>query len=165
MARMPPTLRTGISLVFAALLFGAGCGQEIGDACSLSTDCSPQGDRHCDLSSPGGYCTVIGCAYDTCPDDSVCIRFFSSAAVNRPCTDDTGCSPDELCTLGGQCVPRSSELRFCMKTCSSNGDCRSKYECRDEELMKLHGGEPVAKPGETLSGNLGAFCAPAPLEE
>jgi hypothetical protein len=162
---MPPTLRTGIPLVFAALLLAAGCGNSIGDSCALSTDCSPQGDRQCDLSSPGGYCTVIGCAYDTCPEDSICVRFFSSAAVNRTCDSDSDCSPDELCTLGKTCVPRSSEIRYCMKTCGNNGDCRDKYECRNEELMRQHGGEPVAKPGEALPDNLTSFCAPAPPAE
>ena len=73
-----------------------------------------------------------------------------------------GCNADELCTLAGSCVPRNAEFRYCMKTCGGNDDCRDQYECRNEELMKLHGGEPVPKPGEAADENLQSFCAAAP---
>lgn len=167
---MRHTLAITAAFVTIAL---AGCGNEIGDSCSLSIDCSSQGDRFCDISSPGGYCTVIGCDYNNCPDDSVCIRFFSLAQTNITCTwttEDNGeedstndCTADELCALSGNCMPRSAEARFCMRTCEDAGDCRAQYECRDEELMRLNGGEPVSKPGKAPSSNLGAFCAPERL--
>jgi hypothetical protein len=138
-----------------------GCGNEIGDACSISPDCSPNGDRTCDTSSTNGYCTIIGCNFDTCPEEAVCVRFFSVGDTGVECANNDECSADELCTLGGFCVPRSAEVRFCMRKCGGNDDCRDAYECRDEELMKLHGGEPVAPPGETPD-NLESFCAEAP---
>lgn len=157
---------------FALLLgvVGAGCGDEIGDECSISADCSAQGNRICDISSPGGYCTIIGCDYNTCPEESVCVRFFSVTDSNRMCdprdedigTDD--CTADEICTLTGTCVPRNAELRYCMRTCGGNGDCRDGYECRDEELMRENGGEPVPPPGEALGDDLTSFCASAPFE-
>jgi hypothetical protein len=156
------SLRLAITLSF--LLGLAGCGHEIGDSCALHSECSPSGDRICDTSSPGGYCTVFGCDNDTCPDDSICIRFFSVATTNLLCENNDECGDDELCTLAGTCVPRSAELRYCMKTCSDHDDCRTKYECRDEELMQEHGGEPIPEPGETLGDNLPSFCAPAPTE-
>ncbi len=147
------------------LLATAACGDEIGDECSLSSDCSTQGDRICDITSPGGYCTVLGCDFDTCPEESVCVRFYSVADTDSTCdprAQTSGCTADELCTLGGTCVPRTAEIRFCMRTCGSNGDCRDNYECRDEELMREHGGEPVPPPGEAVSDDPQPFCAAAP---
>lgn len=150
------------------LLLGAACGKEIGDPCVISSDCSPNGDRQCDLSSKGGYCTVQGCDYDTCPEEAACIRFFTGSFTNRPCdpaTEDRStdaCTFDELCSLVGNCVPRSSEVRFCMKTCDSDGDCRDGYECRDLAKMKEHGGQPVLAPGTAIDDSSPKFCAPAP---
>ncbi len=158
-------------LLLTALLLASACGEEIGDECSLSADCSPQGDRFCDISSPGGYCTVIGCDFDSCPEEAVCVRFFSVSDSDRTCDpyseDQSGCedncTADELCTLSETCVPRTAEIRYCMKKCESNGDCRDGYECRDEPRMRDHGGEPVQPAGEALGTDLQPFCAAAPL--
>jgi len=156
--------------LLASLSLAAACGHEIGDECSARIDCNDgTGDEICDLTSPGGYCTIQGCDWNTCPDGSVCVRFYATSFSNRPCnlatedltTDD--CSLDEACSLEGQCVPQTSEVRYCMKTCDSNDDCRDRYECRDEALMIMHGGEPVPKTGERLGDNLQKFCAAAPL--
>ena len=158
-----------------ALVLGAGCGSEIGDACVGNLDCDPSRStgRVCDLASTGGYCTVIGCDHDSCPDGSVCIRFFVASFANTSCTFATedlvggtnDCGTDEVCSFKGQCVPATSAVRYCMKTCESRGDCRDEYECRNEELMRAHGGEPVPPPGERLtSGDLPAFCAEAPAQ-
>jgi hypothetical protein len=166
------TVRAFMRLAFLGLALviplAAGCGKEIGDECTFDSDCSPDGDRTCDISSTDGYCTVLGCDHDSCPDDSVCVRFFVASFENRPCdqvtedvsTDD--CTPDEVCTLRNQCVPSTAEIRFCMASCGDSGDCRDGYECRNEELMRQHGGEPVPPPGERVAGNLANFCAEAP---
>ncbi len=154
-----------LSILFITLIASA-CGTEIGDECSSSTDCSPSGDLICDLpsNSPGGYCTVLGCDYDSCPEGGVCVRFFSVGSTNVPCEETADCSSSELCTMGGFCVPAVAETRYCMKTCEGEGDCRDKYECRDRELMLAHGGEIVSAPGESSTQR---FCAvdPAALEE
>ena len=168
-------------LLFIAplLLCAAACKNSIGDSCSVGTDCSSRGDRTCDPDpiSPGGYCTIRGCDHDTCPGEAVCVRFFSVGATNRPCDPDavdlgtSDCSPDELCTMtalsvsatGGVCVPRTAEDRFCMRKCNDSGDCRVGYECRDEELMREHGGEPVPAPDRDPSEALQGFCAAAPV--
>ena len=162
------TLRS-ICILGAAVAL-AGCGDKIGDACQVSSECSSQGDRLCDTTSPDGYCTIVGCDFDTCPEESVCVRFFGVANSNRPCdpqsedvsTDD--CTPDELCSLSETCVPRTAETRFCMLRCESQDDCRDKYECRTLELMREHGGEPVPEPGEAVSPDPQPFCAAAPAE-
>jgi hypothetical protein len=169
-----------LSLVAVLAVFGA-CGKEIGDGCIISTDCSPNGDRVCDPSSFGGYCTIQGCDVSTCPGESACIRFFTGSFSNKECDHDPEhpaddskpprvCSLDELCALNDHCVARSSEVRFCMRKCGSSSDCRDDaydsgaraYECRDLDQMKLHGGEPVLDPGEVVDDRAPKFCAAAP---
>jgi hypothetical protein len=153
-------------LVLFALLVAAGCGQQIGDSCIVSTDCAIDGTRSCDITMRDGYCTILGCDYDTCPGESACVRFFTGGFTNRPCGPNApegspGCSLDELCSLEGECVPRSAEQRFCMKKCDQTSDCRDGYECRDLTLMETHGGEPVLSPTDILA-NAPHFCAMAP---
>lgn len=150
------------------VVLAAACGNEIGDECIISSDCSPNGDRQCDQSSKEGYCTIQGCDFNTCPEEAACIRFFTGSFANRSCdpaAEDGGrsaCTFDELCSLAGECVPRSSEVRYCMRTCESDGDCRDGYECRTLELMKAHGGEPVLEPGTPIDDNAPKFCATKP---
>ncbi|HET7501284.1 MAG TPA: hypothetical protein VFK02_09790 [Kofleriaceae bacterium] len=178
--RVVVSLVIGVGL--AGLLGAAGCGKEIGDACSFSSDCSPNGDRVCIDQTPAGgdgYCTVAGCDFSTCPGESVCVQFFTGNFANKPCdpdqdpparpdptiecTPDTNCcSFDEVCALAGYCVPTSSEIRFCMRSCSSDGDCRDGYECRDLDKMIEHGGQPVLEPGAKLDENVPRFCAKTP---
>jgi hypothetical protein len=164
-----------VSLVLVGVLGGAlgACGKEIGDSCQTAADCDPNGTRECDPdpSSPGGYCTIFGCDYSTCPDSSACIRFFTGSFETPPglsCNADdpakrVTCTLDELCSIVGKCVPRSSEIRYCMRTCGSNGDCRDGYECRDFDKMIAHGGEPVLAPGVPVdAAHAPKFCARTP---
>lgn len=153
----------GLALIACLALVG-GCGKEIGDSCVVASDCDPNGTRICDATSdPEGYCTVMGCDYNTCPEEAACIRFFSGSFANKPCDEGAGCSLDELCDLNNRCVPRTAESRFCMRTCESNDDCRDGYECRDLELMRAHGGEPVLAPGVPVDESAPKFCALAPV--
>lgn len=155
-------------VLVACLSAAAGCGKEIGDPCIVSSDCSLNGDRTCDTTSKSGYCTVIGCDYNTCPVEATCVRFFTGGYTNKPCDPTTdgatthACSIDELCSIDGQCVPRAAESRYCMRTCSTDGDCRDGYECRTLELMKSHGGEPVLAPGLIVDDKAPRFCALKP---
>jgi hypothetical protein len=141
----------------------AGCGKEIGDACIVSSDCSTDGSRICDTAQKEGYCTIQGCDFDTCPDEATCVRFFTGSFANEPCMDATQCTLDELCTLPGFCAPRSAEVRYCMRKCDSDSDCRDGYECRDYNRMIDHGGEPVLSPGvEPGPNHAPKFCALKP---
>jgi len=164
---MRALMRTPLLLASLLLLCGGpGCGKEIGDSCVLPSDCSPNGDRQCDNTSKDGYCTIQGCDFDTCPDEAVCVRFFTGGFEKRTCdhlTEDLGtdmCSLDELCSVADICVPRSAEIRFCMRKCGSDGDCRDGYECRDLDDMRAHGGEPVLEPGLRVDADAQKFCAP-----
>lgn len=100
----PPRLmmrRISTLLVAIALLFG--CSREIGDSCETSVDCDVQNKRICDLTQPGGYCTLRGCEKGTCPEEAVCVLF-------RP-------EPERLAAS------------WCMYACDDNDDCRDNYSC------------------------------------
>ena len=106
-----PRLRT--TFLAATLLFGlVGCKPSVGDSCNLSTDCSVTGDRLCDTSMPGGYCTIFDCNPDACPDTSACVEFHP-----------------------GQ--PRFAR-RFCLATCGSPSDCRPGYVCVEPAKRDAH---------------------------
>lgn len=164
MGSRPVSLALFAALVAALAVLSGACGKEIGDPCTLNGDCSPNGDRICDPdpASPNGYCTILGCDSSTCPDEAVCVRFFTGNFTNKQCTGAQDCSLDELCSVTGNCVARSSEIRYCMRTCGSDGDCRDGYECRDLTRMMEHGGEPVLKPGTAVDEHAPKFCAVAP---
>jgi hypothetical protein len=166
---MRPPMRLLIVLALVAIT-GIGCGKEIGDACIVATDCDPSGVRMCDPppGSKEGYCTIQGCDYNTCPEEATCVRFFTGEIENTTCVFETegketfDCSLDELCDLNDHCVPRASEVRYCMRKCDNNGDCRDGYECRTLELMMAHGGEPVLAPGVPVDNSAPKFCAAKP---
>ena len=170
---MRPLVRTYVYCAVALLL--AGCGKEIGDACQLNTDCDPSGARFCDISAsdPNGYCTIMGCDYNTCPSEAECVEFFMGTFANEPCDPATEgllgsggthvCNLDEICDLSGFCAAKASEVRYCMRTCQSNGDCRGQgYECRTFDLMKAHGGQVVLPPGQVDGPSTPGFCVVAP---
>lgn len=95
--------------------FAQGCTPKIGDDCTVSTNCSVSGDRLCDITQPGGYCTVFNCEPGTCPKDSDCVNFGTSLSVSGACTPSQGVSP--------------YERSFCMAECESDSDCRPDYAC------------------------------------
>ena len=105
-------------LVTIALLFSLalGCEDEIGDGCTIDADCSPNMDRNCDRSQPGGYCLIIGCGADECPNEAVCVEFTT------PCPLDM---EEENCQL----IEPNRGRTYCLKHCKKNSDCRKKYDC------------------------------------
>lgn len=164
------SLRALIVVAIAA----TGCGSQIGDSCTEAIDCATDGTRECDVASLSGYCTIEGCDYNTCPSEATCVRFFIGGFTNEPCNPQTedvpggtdDCTIDELCALDGFCAPRSAEVRYCMKTCSDDGNCRDGYECRNYPLQVAHGGEVVVAPGMPLDETNGpSFCAQAPTSD
>ncbi len=103
-------------LAAAFLLIASGCSADIGDSCTTSTNCSQSGDRACDTSMPGGYCTIFNCEPDTCPTEAACVAFRQWPSTVAACQD-----PNDTRML----------RTFCMVRCSKNSDCRSGYICAD----------------------------------
>jgi hypothetical protein len=152
----------------------AGCSSGIGGGCTTNVDCSRLGDRSCDTSAPGGYCTVEGCADSTtCPDNSVCVRFLT-ANLTKACNLDqtfplNGCAVDERCLCDqsnaqgvcvsgtAHCAPESTERRFCMYPCSSDANCRDLYQCRTTGTL---GAEVVPFTYDMMTPSSVSFCAP-----
>ncbi len=91
-------------LLFSCLAFMA-CKPQIGDACFQAIECSPDGlgGRICDVSSPEGYCTIVNCVSDSCPEEAACVAF------------------------------RDGEQSFCMAACATAEDCREGYDCLPED--------------------------------
>jgi hypothetical protein len=165
MANTPPVPRYALLVVLLALLAPA-CGKEIGDPCTTNVDCAQDGTRDCDLSQPGGYCTVNGCDEKSCPEGSVCIRVFPYGTPGAACQQDSDCTSDGLCLPPPDsfCVPRAAERRFCERTCGGNDDCRGGYVCREAGIE----GKPsntsnygsIALVANANQSTVVRFCAP-----
>jgi hypothetical protein len=163
MANTPPVIHRFVLILFALVV--SACGHEIGDACSTNVDCAQDGTRDCDLSQPGGYCTVTGCDEYSCPSGSVCIRIFPFESATQSCGGDGDCDSNSLCLPDGVCAPRVSERRFCERKCGSNDDCRGGYICRE---AGVEGKKPTSSTYGTIAlvpspndKTVVKFCAPA----
>jgi len=113
-----PRLPEKLLLLCALIALAGACKPKIGDDCKLSTDCSAAGDRLCDITAPGGYCTMFNCEPGTCPDgESLCVEFGATRGSAEQCRNQQSPSP--------------YSRTFCMQTCDETGDCRSGYVCAD----------------------------------
>lgn len=134
-------LRAGTCLgaVFLALLLTA-CPPQIGDDCNSASDCSTSGDRLCDTTQPGGYCTVINCEAATCPSESSCVEFRFD--------------PERLAE------------RYCMRHCGGDGDCRQGdgYACVLGSEVLDQDGDGIARVIEE-DGEETRFCAAVNADE
>jgi len=98
----PPLMMRRATISLLVILALTGCKEHVGDSCGSSIDCSPTGELQCDLSQPGGYCTVFACDADTCPEGA-CVEW--------------------------RFVPSRTADTWCMKTCDNTPDCRREYSC------------------------------------
>lgn len=158
-------VRVGI----AALIFALGaCGAEIGDSCGTNLDCNPEATgRICDRSLPGGYCTIEGCDEGTCPEDSLCVRFFPVSGLTHTCESDCGpgeeppcCAPDEVCLSDGLCALRLGERRYCMRACGQDYQCRDDYECRYTGVAGAEAAQAPDDPEAFDPDRVDRFCGP-----
>ena len=125
-----PRLPEKLLLLCALAAVAAGCKPKVGDDCRLSTDCSAAGDRLCDITAPGGYCTVYNCEPGTCPEDeSLCVEFGAQRSPVAACVDKQSPSP--------------YARAFCMATCEQDSDCRDGYVCADLSKKDKVTGKPV----------------------
>jgi hypothetical protein len=171
-AHTPPVLRALFSLSLLALVFPA-CGKDIGDECSTNIDCASDGTRDCDLSQPGGYCTMNGCDEKSCPDEAVCVRIFPYETPGSACSATQPCQAGDICLPDGFCVPRLAERRYCEKKCGGDGDCRGGYVCREAGLECRAAVVECRQPATPTYGSIALvadpsdstvvrFCAPQP---
>ena len=165
-ADTPPVPRLAPIFVLLALAasLAPACGKEIGDNCTTNVDCAQDGTRDCDLSQPGGYCTINGCDEKSCPSEAVCIRVFPYESPGAVCKDDTGCASSDLCLPEGFCVPRASERRYCERKCGGNGDCRGSYVCRAAGIEGFPSDQStygsIALVANANQSTVVKFCAP-----
>jgi hypothetical protein len=107
-------------LAAAWLSFASGCSPDIGASCTTSLNCSQMGDRVCDTTMPGGYCTVFSCEADSCPSEAACVAYRQWTSAVPACQ-----SPNDDRMI----------RTFCMLRCSKNSDCRSGYVCADVNII------------------------------
>lgn len=133
--RSPLAQRAGLlACLVVATAAAQGCAPEIGDSCSISTDCSSNADRICDTAQPGGYCTIQGCDPDGCPDNAVCVEWRFS--------------------------PSRTTVTYCMQKCGGSSCGRSGYECVAEDDERLQtDGVSIARVTDLGSRRGAKFCA------
>ncbi len=110
----------------AAMLLAAGCSPEIGDECSTNVDCSTAGDRVCDTTAPGGYCTIPDCDPDTCPEEAVCVAWGEGLSERTYCVRH--CGSDDDCRDGYRCFDPAHFGR-CAPVCADDPACSARYAC------------------------------------
>ncbi|MBN2714924.1 MAG: hypothetical protein JXX14_03650 [Deltaproteobacteria bacterium] len=115
-------------------LLTVGCDKEIGDSCSRDMDCSPNGDRSCDRSQPGGYCLIISCEPDGCPGEAACAEFVT------PSPDFGADTDSDSDTSGSEAfyeqLEASRARTYCLKKCRKDRDCRGAYQCALDTLLE-----------------------------
>ena len=129
-------LRTEPKLYLVPLFFALelmGCKPEIGDECTVSTDCSAAGERLCDTTQPGGYCTIFNCEPGTCPEEAICISYGSMLSTVPACRDRNRRS--------------RYEETYCVAKCEEDDDCRGGYACIDMGNPNNAGGVVVVEHG------------------
>jgi len=145
----PFTRLVMLAICLAAGSAALGCTPKIGDDCAVSTNCSTTGDRLCDVTQPGGYCTKFNCEPGSCPEDSVCVNFGTTLSPIQ------GCSPSQ--------ANSPYKRSFCMATCGSDSDCRGGYRCLAPVPGPVTDGTFNAVLAEHSSGS--KVCAVPPRAE
>jgi hypothetical protein len=137
--------RTWLAVVFAVGLSAVSCGRKIGDNCQTAADCDPNGGRICDLSQPGGYCTILGCNETSCPSEATCVRYFPVQFLTTPCNpfcEDRLCGPGADAGAAGDAgaspcpmlCPQGSTEAVPAEACPNGptNDCTADEICLDE---------------------------------
>jgi hypothetical protein len=137
--------RAWLAVALAVGLSAVSCGRKIGDNCQTAADCNPNGGRICDLSQPGGYCTILGCNETSCPSEATCVRYFPVQYLTKPCNpfcEDRLCAPgadagtaDDAGSLPCPMLcPQGSQEAVPAEACPNGptNDCTADETCLDE---------------------------------
>lgn len=132
--------------LFAPLALSA-CQRRIGAACKVSTDCSIQGTRVCDLSylvdgdgdidpSGKGECIIDGCTTTSCPREGTCVQIYNAQFLSVACDPELEDRPQGY---SAEIAPRIAHCNatppmMSVDTDTAGADVMAKYEQ----------GEPVA---------------------
>lgn len=108
---MRRSVRSVLRLVGALglLLASAACSTDVGDECTSDAECGR--GRICDRASRAGYCTVSPCAPNSCPENSVCVRFENDLTYCMAL-----CDTHEDCREGYSCVDRGAPVTYCRQS-------------------------------------------------
>jgi hypothetical protein len=141
--------RSLVILALFALL--PACKDKIGDPCRRAFDCSPRGERQCDLSNSPfdnkreGECIIENCSLGSCPKEGICVKVYSSKFLSVACDPELedvsedpdqpalgivdDCDPDEVCLPEGLCADEITARTSCRLECKKDSDCRKNYRC------------------------------------
>jgi hypothetical protein len=171
-----------LTLLAALLALIAGCRDKIGDPCRRAFDCSPRGDRLCDLSNAPfdpqgkGECTIEGCSHGACPREAVCVKVYSSMFLSVACDPEREdlepidadapelglvdeCDPQEVCLPEGLCADELTARTSCRLECKKDSDCRGNYECVETGTGGVYVAPDPADPGGSSTARI---CVPRP---
>jgi hypothetical protein len=127
------------------VLLACGCQARIGDGCSTNQQCSGQTQRLCDITQPGGYCTILNCSPTSCPEgEGMCVTFGNALSPLPGCQNASKPSP----------YARS----LCMQYCSEDTECRPGYVCRD-----ISGDDPWSADIATKDAPSTKICIAIPI--
>ena len=144
----------------------------IGASCNKDADCGAE--LTC-LNWPGGYCTKLDCASDTCPSDSTCVGL---AGGNTAClatcetTEDCAGETDQACKTftpvgkdeaRGVCHGVDSDAQTVGGPCGDATDCQGPAVCHALTVSgycAIPGCEADACPAGTacITTDSGPFC-------
>ena len=103
-------MRALLAALIPLAVLAPACSPLVGDACEDSTDCGRS--MFCELSLPGGYCTLENCDNKNCPDDGVCIRFDEDVSwCMQPCESNGDCRDDYTCVKDFGLYPFCNDAR------------------------------------------------------
>jgi hypothetical protein len=169
-------------LAFALLALLPACRAKIGDPCKRAFDCSPQGERQCDLSNASfdpqreGECIIENCSLGACPKEGICIKVYSSKFLSVACDPDREdielideeapelgvvdeCDPHEVCLPEGLCADEVTARTSCRLECKRNSDCRGNYECVE---IGSDGVYVAPNPDDPTAFETAKICVPRP---
>lgn len=178
MAMLRPVSMRAPLLVLALLALLPACRNKIGDPCKRAFDCSPRGERQCDLSNASfdpkreGECTIENCSLGACPREGICIKVYSSKFLSIACdperedidVDDNGvpiddCAPNEVCLHEGLCADEITARTSCRLECKRDGDCRDNYHCVE---IGTDGVYVAPDPDDPTKYATAKICVPRP---